>query len=200
MFCKNCGNIVGETDKFCQKCGTPIAQNTDEHVVQATGQPGGKVNQQTVQKPLGMKWYKFVVNVQLFLSMFVCLYNAITYFTGTVDGTKEQWEVIYTVYPKLKILNIIFGVIQLLYIGFLAVIRYRLVKFKKNAPTLYIINFLIQIILEFAWFTILATYTGMNSDDSSSIAAGMIVKNFWVVIYLLLNMVYFKKRKFMFNQ
>ncbi len=200
MFCKNCGNFVGESDRFCETCGAEITQNTNEPVSQTSGQPVDQVSLQPAQKPLGMKWYKFVVNVQLFLSMIVSVGNGGRYLNDTMNGTKEEWNIIYTVFPRLRILNIVFGVIQILYVGFLAVIRYRMVKFKKNAPILYIISFLIQIVLEWIWIAVLIASTSTLNVDYSSQIYGTILTDILWVIYIVLNIIYFKKRKFAFSK
>lgn len=196
MFCKNCGNIIGDTNKFCEYCGAETASNTGNSALQVVDQSSNQAVQQKNQKPLGMKWYKFVVNIQLFLSMLVCVYNALGYF----NRSNEEWELLYTSFPKLKVLNISFGIIQLLYIGFIAVIRYRMVKFKKNAPTLYITNFWIQIFLDFAWNMIAVAITSNGPYYYGSAIAEVAIRNVFFIIYILLNVVYFRKRKFMFDK
>ncbi len=197
MFCKYCGNFVRESDRFCQSCGAKLIQDTNDPAFQTSGQPVNQVSQQAAQNPLGMKWYKFVVNVQLFLSMFMSIYNGGIYFKEAVDADNEER---YTVIPEIRVLNIVFGIIQFLYVGFLVVIRYRMVKFKKNAPALYILNFVIQIILAWAWIGMFITYTGIGYDDYSSTLSDTFFKTFGWVIYIVLNISYFKKRKFMFSK
>lgn len=200
MFCKNCGNFIGESDKFCQSCGAEISPDTNDSASQTPGQSGNQVIQQTMQKPLGMKWYKFIVYVQLFMSMLMSVGYGYSYFSDTMRGDKETWKAIYAVFPKLRALNIVFGIIQFLYVGFLAVIWYRMFYFKKNAPVLYITNYFIQIALEWVWLVIAIAYTGMGYDKFSSTLSNTMFRNCIQVIYILLNIVYFKKRKFMFTK
>ena len=38
-FCTNCGNQLGDTDKFCAKCGTAVRQNVPAAPVVPTAQP-----------------------------------------------------------------------------------------------------------------------------------------------------------------
>ncbi|MDE5994056.1 MAG: zinc ribbon domain-containing protein [Oscillospiraceae bacterium] len=200
MFCKNCGNLISEADKFCQSCGAPIAQDTIAPASQTSETLESQVSQQAVQNPIGMKWYKFVVNVQLFLSMLMCVYNGYMYLSGTMYGGEEEREIVYTVFPKLKTLDIVFGIIYIIYIGFLIIIRYRLVKFKKNAPTLYILNFLIQNVLEWVWVVNANSYVSKSGSDLSFSSSDMVFRLIFCLIYILLNIVYFRKRKFMFDK
>lgn len=105
---------------------------------------------------------------------------------------------LYSVIPQLHIVNIVFGIISILYVGFLVVIRIRLINFKENGSMLYLLNFGIQIAIKWVWIFI--SYFSKYNGDFSSQIIGELMGNFVVVLYVALNAVYFRKRKFMFNK
>lgn len=204
MFCKNCGNIVGDGEKFCQHCGAPIDQNpsapADQNGTQPYAQQGSQqIYGQTMQKPLGMKWFKFIVNFHLIFGVLLPLSYGLLYFTGNIELTEEKWDILYSAFPSLKVLNIVFGVLHCLLAAYFVVIRFRMVRFKKNAPLLFVLSIVAQLIFAWGWRLTFVTIVQSRIDiHYSDVIPRLIVSSFVLLIYAAANIDYFRKRKFMF--
>lgn len=161
MHCTNCGTLLEDNAKFCQSCGAPVKKPApapapqpepipqpapvpqpepipqpapvpqpapipqpapapqQNPYSQADFQqtPYGQQNGQQpfgqsapVDKPLPMKWYKFVIYVQLFLAAVISLGNAVLYITGIIGASVFDASTFSTVGGLiiLLILNIIY--------------------------------------------------------------------------------------------
>lgn len=196
MFCENCGNQIGESDEFCHKCGAKVLRGAENNAPQTPEQNCAPT--EPIQKPLGMKWYNFVVRFQLFLGMLFSVYSGYRYFSGNVSGGKENWQMLCSVFPDLKVNNIVFGVICLLCAVFMIIIRHRMVKFKKNAPSSYVLITAIQFALEWIWLFSVAVITGMGFDGFTLVIPTMAGQTLGILVYIVLNIVYFHKRRHLF--
>lgn len=139
-----------------------------------------------------MKWYKFVIYVQLFLSAIVNFCNAATYFAGLhYQGNAES---VYYFFPNMRALDIVMGIFCMALAVFAIVVRQRLAKFKKDGPMLYLILFGIQAALNMLYLSFATGITGINAFDASVCSA--IVAP---IVLLVTNKVYFEKRKDLFG-
>ena len=85
MFCQKCGKQLLENTQRCPYCGEDL---------QAAQTPAA------AQQPMKMKWFKFVIWVQLFLAALSSLYTAFSLFTGS--AYLGSADTIYSYYPGLK--------------------------------------------------------------------------------------------------
>ena len=117
MFCPACGRQLSDDARFCPGCGSPVAPASPETTPgpPAAGgpvrpeaaptpqapQPAQPMPQPTPQPPTfevtngtaqGMKWFKFVIYAQLFLSAAASLLNAFALFTAQAMGTPQTWS------------------------------------------------------------------------------------------------------------
>lgn len=158
MNCPHCQNPVDDNTVFCPVCGQSVqsapTQNTYEQQQSYTAPDGsyqqnganfgdipqGNYQYQNPQTPyqpqqFPMKWFKFIIYFQLFLTMVTCVINAITYFSGLHYGGTMDAAMVYAYYGTgLKIIDIFFA---LVYIGigvlaFLSVKNWRTLR--KRLP------------------------------------------------------------------
>jgi hypothetical protein len=146
----------------------------------------------------GMKWFKFIIWVQLFATALVDLYNGYQYLTGAVYNSSDHKmsEVVYNLYNGLKQCDMLFGVIFILMAVYAIIVRFMLAGFKKNGPTLYFILIAMAIVIQMAYTTIVSMITKVNlfvSQTSSPIVVIMVD-----IILLIINIIYFGKRKHKF--
>ena len=176
--CTKCGTELSEEIQYCPVCG----------------------NQQFPDPPqenpeLPMRWYRFVIRFQLFAAALFSVVNALNLFSGRVFGIKNSdgLKAVYRVYPELKPLAIIAGIMYLGVAAYDLFVRQQLAEYRKNAPMLYIISIVVSI-LPYLVFTIgesVVTEGGLG--DITGYAAVVIV-----LAMLYANYVYFSKRKHMF--
>ncbi len=145
------------------------------------------------QGELGMKWYTFVIYVQLFLSMLVNAVSAVNYFINASKCAGTSFMGLY----------VIDGILLLICIPVALLVRMRLAAFKKGAPVLYMAFMAGQAFIGlFAYVMdrvlLMAGYIGANAELIGNIIGyclGMVIV---MGIILVLNYIYFNKRKHLF--
>ena len=150
---------------------------------------------------LGMKWYKFIIYVQLFLSALSGLVNGIKYITGSVYGDASERETIYGFFPSMKTVSTITGILMLAAAVVAIIARQKLAGFKHDGPMFYYITCGISIgaslIYCIAAYSELSKYSWLV--DTSSYLAGSIIGILISVGLLIANIIYFGHRKDMFT-
>lgn len=176
MICHNCKSEIADDAKFCPKCGAPI---------------GGI----TTNKVLGMKWYKFVIYVQLVFAFFMQLLSAYLVLSGNsyFEGNRNITQEIYAIVPSLRYVDIFFGIAGIAMAIFSVYVRQKLVNFKLNAA-----NFYLFFLISSLFITII--YNGLVTIVSGSIAFDSIffVSSLETILLIYFNNIYFKKRKHLF--
>lgn len=177
---KNCGglqSVEGEVENSVESLA--------EDKVKTVAEP---------QKPeLPMKWFEFVIYIQLFGHMLLRLGNAVILFTGIIYKKQGiEAEELYSMYPQLSMLDKLFIVVCLILAVLAIVVRQRLAKYKKDGPNMYLMFILVQI-FALGIYNV-GAYIIVQSGDFSRII-GQIVG---LVILFTANKVYFDKRKSLF--
>lgn len=145
-----------------------------------------------------MKWFKFLINFSLFFGAFINLVNGFNYITGGIyfaqtDG-RVTAEMVYSTFGSgLKVLDVIQGVLLIVMAGFAIYTRFRLAKFKVNAPLCVYILYGAGAGLTLLYNVALLVVTGVNQFTVGSIGSLAVSVGF-----LLLNYAYFTKRKALF--
>lgn len=159
--------------------------------------------QNPVTQTLGMKWYKFLIYFSLFASAVLNFSTSLMYFTGEIhninsETARSEW--VYAFYPSLKGLDVFFGVVALVLCVGAIFVRFQLAKFKKNGPLFYFIligiNIVTSIIYIIAYAIILADVN--NYTTTITISPSQISGLIGNVVILILNIIYFNKRKHLF--
>ena len=193
MFCQNCGKEIRDNTLFCPYCGTSTNAGTAEDHAAAPNTYSAPRQNTAVSTEMGMKWYKWVIWVQLFLTALSCVVQGISLLTG-----KQIVDVsfIYTFLGTLKVLNVIFGIIYVVLAVMSILVRNQLAHYKTGAPSNYL-NLLVIL------WVVGAVYPIIVSLITSTFSVfGDILKTIpsiiFFVIYYTLNRTYFRKRESMF--
>ena len=146
-------------------------------------------------RPMGMKWNWFATNIQSILSAIVLFLYALVYFTGSIYMTNYgiPAEKFYSVYPALKVVDYCYAITLILLGAFSLVIRHGLKKRYQNAPFYYMSSYAIPLIASFLYTIETGVLFGVST----------LTPIFFIQIpviggYLVLNYVYFKKRRHLF--
>lgn len=223
MYCTNCGKEIN-TEK-CPYCGhdssapqTPVNNNVFDEVPNSNAYNGNDVfnevpNQQTapnynnnygnvpvqLQKPpLGMGWFKFLINFALIASGILNVITGIVYFTGASYEIIEAGmaAMVYEAYPELKILDVVMGIFSLVFAGFVIATRFLLAGYKKIGPIFLYVIYGFTLVINLVYIFVGAGILGVSVAqliDTSTISS-LIVS----VAMLVINIVYFTKRRELF--
>lgn len=186
MFCPKCGKQIDYETKFCMDCGTELNSADSQQ-----SQPP------VLQQELKMGWFKFLIYFSLFASAVLNLISGISFLTGSRYGGKEDAELVYETFEKLKTLDMIMGVLCII-LGVLALItRFRLAKFRKDGPLtlaiLYIATSIVNIIYIISFVSIIPSFITEQMDFTSTITSIIVG-----IVMIFVNAIYFKKRKHLF--
>ena len=97
MFCRFCGSKIPEGGRFCAACGKSVLSEETEFSRTQSGQSQG------ISGTYPMKWFKFVIYVQLFLNIVVLLINAVRCTTGMLYG--DDVYMVYLIFRGLKLVD-----------------------------------------------------------------------------------------------
>ena len=140
---------------------------------------------------LKMKWYKALTVALLYLGAAGNLFAAIQNIFGMSYGDSSSY--IYSVYPGMRVLDIVYGIV-LLGIAFVALyVRMHLAQFKSDGPQLYLMMILLNVCVS-AVYSLLTMVITRGYDYGT--IGGMLIGG--VVMYVL-NRTYFGKRQHLFT-
>jgi hypothetical protein len=222
LNCNSCGKENYEDALYCRYCGSRLNENVDVPPVEAKVgnikteeckedafsppveiQPRISYGENThsegpVDKPLGMKWYYFIINFQLWLFMLFRLAEGVQYILGyhysQYGLDKAQ---VYQVFPLLNGLDLAFGVILLALIAFAFFTRRSLARYYRNGPKSYIALIAISYVLPIVYLVLFSAVTGVPLAET--INANSVIRIVCGIVYAVLNVVYFRKRASMFG-
>lgn len=140
-----------------------------------------------------MKWYNFVIYVQLFLSAIVCAVNGVNYCSGSHYGS-EAAKYVYAYYGNgLRMLDLLMGVSSLALAVLAIVVRQKLKNFKADGPKWYINLLALSIIQVVLYIILVYMITSVMALDST-LTANLVVS----VVMLFANKKYFDNRMDLF--
>jgi|GEM_PF-3656462 len=165
--------------------GTPqngLAQSTPAYNTVAT-------------RAMNMKWYWFATNIQSILSAIAFFLFALVYLTGSIYSTNYgiPAEKFYSVYPALKVVDYCYAIALILLGTFSLVIRHGLKKRYQNAPFYYMASYAIPLIVSFLYRVETGVLFGASTFSPTFFAQIPVIGG-----YIVLNYVYFKKRRHLF--
>ena len=225
-FCPQCGTMVeiAENTPIAQ----PTVENTasqqanqtvniEQPTIQQT-QQAQTFNQQPVYQnqpmqnqmvqPLGMNWYKFIIYFQLFACAVINLFVGSMYISGEIYNLQSASDnysshfgysvskLIYEYFSELKAIDVMYGIISLGIAVFAIVVRMRLAKFKKDGPIFYYILQGVSIVASIIYMTIFIII--MSDIREFTIPSSLISSLTTSIILLVINIIYFNKRKHLF--
>lgn len=225
MFCANCGSDLGNsTPAFCPNCGARMDpprdnnsydqqapyQQPNPYDQQPSYQQPNPYNQQPnpynqpnpydpMQPALPMRWYKFVIYVQLFLSALVSVINGIAYFSGsfveTLTGGGSP-ELVFAFYPALQPLCYFLGIVSIGSAVFAIITRQWLAHYLLKGITALYAVYALSIACNLICMVGLMMIFEVSIGDLGSTYIGSIIG---LVILLALSRVYFNKRRHLFH-
>lgn len=207
MFCPNCGTQCPDDTKFCPNCGSSVANNQPtENTQQNFGQPNytqPNYTQPNYTQPnnyaqprmynvqLEMKWFKFLIYFGLFAGAVLNCLSAILQITGAVyEGSAE---VVYIFFPELKFFDIFYTILLLALAVLQIFTRFQLSGFKKNGPKLILIVYSAAAVISLLYGIVASVILHEFLFNAS-----MIISIIVPVVMVVLNKIYFDKRKDMF--
>ena len=186
MYCDRCGNIIPEGTNTCSICGN----------VMQSPVTGMNVPLQPIAF-VGMGWFKFLIYFSLIAGAVLNFLSALGFITGSIYASQSNYtvtaDIVYAFYGNgLRIVDIARGA-SLIALGVFAIItRSKLAKYKKDGPRsligLYIYSVASVVIYLFACYLIIGE---LAIED---IAVNLIVN----IVMIVVNKIYFGKRKFLF--
>lgn len=215
-YCRNCGTVIKVGDVFCGNCGTKVNVEQPKNFCRTCGANNsinaafckncgaqfqymnpqtGYVYSPQLPQTLSMGWYKFIIYFQLWAAMVVGIGNGIMYLTGMIYYTmRTSPEFIYNYWGmSLKIADVVYGVVLLLLAAFAVVTRQMLAKFKKSGPMLYYIYLILQLCVSLLYVIITCIIAQTVAIEPSSVSSIVIS-----ITMIIVNVIYFKKRKHLF--
>lgn len=200
MYCPKCGNLLADDAKFCSACGTTLGQEPAQSAPQGTQPPYTPVqNQVPLQNPQAarpMGWFKFLIYFALFAGALLNLISSIVFLTGAAYG--DDRGAIYLFLPSLHTVDIIVGLIMLVLAGLQIYTRFQLAGYKKNGPSLVLAVYLVSILANLFYaiaFTSIISPLGVEMEAGFGEQITSIVVS---VVMMIVNYIYFKKRKDLF--
>lgn len=203
MYCRNCGQEIPDDVNFCPNCGVPVKEtgepvnveglqrdheyrNPDQNWYQAP-------DQQEYGQP-GMKWYRFIIYVQLFLMTFSNLTSAFMAIAGkSYDYAGGSSAAVYTQFPAMRAVDMTYGFVMLV-IAFSAVyVRNQLAGFRSGAPNKYLLLFAVNFAAGVIYLFVASKVTGTVLVDVNEIFSSV-----GSILMLIINGIYFRKREHLF--
>lgn len=210
MYCPKCGTNNQDNSAFCANCGAPLqAQPQQAQPNQYAQQAQQSVQQFRTADPKGwynghpMGWYKFLIYFALFASALMYVITAITTFTSL--GTYDLFGINLGFY---KVWSIIYAILQIGVAVFCILVRNKLAGLKADGPKfllylycaeacLTVLNFIISMISLGEVFKYINMYM---PGYTGGFIAGFIISLAISGVMIVLNKMYFDKRKDIFNR
>lgn len=198
MKCPYCGGEV--SGDVCNSCGAPVDRQASQP--SAVNQPN--YSHQNTQNSAAdrnsdeksMLWYYLLIFFVLFAGAAFNLIGAVRSFTGANYGAKAGY--IYSAYSGLRYADIAMGGCCLLLAVIAVFARFALAGYKKSGPKLLYFYYILNIIAGVGY----NVYVGilLNGYGNATLTAGAVVPIIASVIVLVVNVIYFGKRKSMFKK
>lgn len=171
----------------------PSVEGEVENAVESEVEDKAEIETEPRKPEFSMKWFDFVIYIQLFANAAFNLVNGVNLISGIVytkQGIKA--EDVYSMYPQLSTLDKLFGVMCLALAVLAIVVRQRITKYKKDGPNMYLLFIMIQI---FALGIYNVGVYMIVQSENFAVVTGQIVG---LAILFVANKVYFDKRKSLF--
>ena len=190
MKCPQCQNefpVTNQANRLCPFCGLAA-----EPVNILQTEPS------VVQTHYPMKWYKFLIYFALFASAVLNTMSGISYMLGTIHGDILFIGSIYESYPALRIVDIVYGLL-LIGVAIMAIYtRLQLAYYREKGPMcLYILYSATMALTVISFVSTSLVVQGANYTMLTLLydtIPSLVVS----AVTLVLNIVYFRKRKELF--
>ena len=174
-----------------QSAGVPGMPASTTETWNPIQKPDQAVLAHAKSRSIPMKWYTFVIWVDLFVGALSSAWTGLQFLTGSVYGADAGF--VYGYFPGLQPLNGFYGLCALAFVVGRLYVRKRMVAFKSDAPKLYI---LLTAVVG-GVYVIYSTMTGFILAQRVTVITAFVALIAFIV-EIILNKVYFDKRKELF--
>lgn len=185
MFCKKCGNQVEDGQAFCGKCGTPVSE--ESHGADANGERIA-FNSFYNEAPMPMAWFKFLIYFSLFAA---AVLSFISVGTGITSIIRDRS--VYMSFPGILAIELGYAVFNFGYGIFAIITRFALAGYKKLGPLFLYICYGSSALATLAYSILGYVFTNGLYKNPSVIASIAMS-----VVMIVVNHIYFSKRKHLF--
>ncbi len=208
MRCPNCGQRLVEGAARCPACETIIAdwmaahpdykeepETRQEAEPEVQEQPRIRIRpmEKQVKPDKPMRWYWFLVHIALVFSSFMDFWSGYQLLTGASYGGKEEAAKIYAMYDGMKTVDMMYSALLIL-VGILALyVRNQLYHYRRNSPTKLLLLYVMNCVVSLYYSVGVSMITGMDLLDTDIHYAVITA-----VIMIIINKIYFDKRKHLF--
>lgn len=215
-FCPSCGASANEQQPvyqprqpsaqpqqpfYAQQGSAPNAQPTysqpaySQNAYQPTYQPS--YSQNAAAPALPMRWFKFLIYFALFASALLNLVNGIKSITGAQYG--DEKELVYAFFESLKAIDVIMGILCIGLAAFTVYVRFRLAAYKADGPKLLIIMYIAVLAIDILYLIAVAFAISKSGVGIGDLLSGSVIGTLiGSVVMLIVNKIYFDKRKALF--
>ena len=144
-----------------------------------------------------LKWHKFLIYFGLWVgALYGGLYSAWRLFSGTIYGYSGEAASVYAVFPDMKTVDCVFGVLYLLYAAFAIYTRFQLAGFRAEAPGKLTIMYVFSLALQLIYMGVTSFVSGIGITElfGSNVAASLI----GAMVGIVINRAYYSKREALF--
>ncbi len=218
MKCSNCEREIPDDAVFCPYCGNEqvylsddvgvfteevdgdvpveeVKQENNNSLDRPTDEPLSQTEnkKQKAKKEPGLKWYYFIINFQIWLYMLGSFVNGFTYAVGPRFGDWNTTNAVYEKLPTLKSVDVAFGICMFALVVFAFITRRHLAKFLPAGPRYYIALGLSYPVLMIVYAFAASAVSGVEVKYilTSSEISQIVVS----VVFVIINVIYFGKRK-----
>lgn len=211
MFCGHCGTNVDDNAKYCPSCGAPVqptqsTQSFEQNPLPPYTEPA-QVNGRTWKeikqlgyiigsdgKSYGIGWMKFLLYFSFFAGAVTSLFSALNILTGMQYGSDAA--LVYEAFPAMKAVDIIFGLLAILYSAGLIFVRYQISGLKRTAMQSYLAIFIFGLIVGYGYLLAASIVVGTPITSALGETLGHDVASF--IMFIINYAVYFKHRSSVF--
>ncbi len=144
-----------------------------------------------------MGWYKFLIYFSLFAGAVINIINGISTISGSQYG--GQADRVYTVLNGMKIVDVTYGILLIGIAALAIVARFQLAGLKRKGPALlyaYSISGMVATVVYLVLVGVIISRYGVNFG--SIFDARIIGSILGSIIFLVINIIYFNKRRDIF--
>lgn len=169
----------------------PFGQNRSAY----NGAPRADLN-----SPYPMKWHRFLMVVMI-IGAILTIISAVGFLSGNVylrEGL--QPDKVYEVYPGMKNIDRIYGIAMIAVGAFQIIVRNQLNAFRKSGPKFLMILYVAAIVANLIYYlgVVSALKDHVGETAIAELRTSNLTQMIALVIYAVINYVYYKKRKSLF--
>lgn len=149
---------------------------------------------QNPKPEFGMKWHKFLIYFSLWVGAVMNAVSALMMITGEHYGGNR--DVVYSVYPSMKTVDVIFGLMLIVVSVYMIYTRFQLAGFRTGAPKKLNWVYALSLTFSLLYLAVAAGVIGLPLGD-------MMDSDTWATILtsiamMVVNSVYYGKRSELF--